>query len=105
MKGGSLKRFHVSTPPILASQSGSGLFRWNAQPLPFIGTWKSGQTGSGLKEMKNDFMSGVKQGLIRGVKQHSFSQVKKGIKRGASQAVNNEINRKVGRKLNDIFGE
>ena len=55
--------------------------------------------------MAKDFVKGVVGGLKSSVKKHSLLEVPHGIKRGASQALKNELNRKVAKRLNDIFGE
>ena len=107
MRGGTLKRFVVYTPPHHpVPQKGGSLYRWGCPP-PFVGTWSGThhQMGSGMKEMAQDFLREVRTGIKSGVKKRSLSEVKRGVKRGAKTALKNKVKRKVAKKIKDIFGE
>ena len=107
MRGDSLKRFKVYTPPSGGNQSGGGIFRWSAPP-PFLGTGVPGdippQVGAGMKEIRQDFFKEVKKRVKSGMKKRSLSEVTRGVKIGTTTALKNEVKRKIKRKLDDIFG-
>ena len=83
MRGGSLRRFKVYSPPSGGpNQTRGGIFRWSAPP-PFLGPGVPGhippQIGGGMKEMRQDFFEEVKKGYKSGLKKRSLLEVRRGV--------------------------